>query len=43
MIEASLVVIIFCIFFANAGVHIFSGILLNQCFDLQLGIINFDE
>lgn len=30
MIEASLVVIIFCVFFANVGVHLFKGILHNH-------------
>lgn len=38
MIEASLVVLIFCIFFANVGVHLFSEILKNKCFYIETGI-----
>lgn len=38
LIEASLIVLIFCVFFANAGVHLFNGLSQNRCFDLASGI-----
>jgi hypothetical protein len=43
MIEASLVVLIFCIFFANVGVHLFSDLFLNKCFNIENGITDLDE
>ncbi|CAD8082710.1 unnamed protein product [Paramecium primaurelia] len=43
MMEASLVVLIFCIFFANVGVHLFSQLLLNRCFYIEEGIQDFNQ
>ncbi|CAD8172436.1 unnamed protein product [Paramecium pentaurelia] len=43
MMEASLVVLIFCIFFANVGVHLFSQLLLNKCFYIEEGIQDLNQ
>ncbi|CAD8094810.1 unnamed protein product [Paramecium sonneborni] len=43
MMEASLVVLIFCIFFANVGVHLFSQLLLNRCFIIEQGIQDLEQ
>lgn len=42
VLEASLIVLVFCIFFANTGVHLFRGQFKNRCTHLPTGVQNPD-